>query len=367
MSARPGSAGPIHASLRAQPHHPPRILIVGNFLSEFAGGWGVCESLAAELRGRGFDVITTSGRKSRIARLADMMATAWRRRRDYDVAQVDVYSGPAFLWAEAVCWTLRRAGKRYVLTLHGGNLPDFARRWPRRVAALMRSAAAVTSPSGYLRERLSAWRSDIRIVPNALATRDYPFRLRKPARPTIAWLRAFGRLYNPGLAVRSLARLAAAVPEAKLSMRGGDRADGSLEAARAEAATGAAAGRVEIGGPVPKRDVPSWLDAHDVFVNTSSVDNNPVSVIEAMACGLCVVSTDVGGVPFLVEHETSGLLVPPDDADALARAVERIVRDPDLAARLSSNARRRAESADWSKVLPVWEDVFGALAEGGPA
>ncbi len=367
MSSRPSPADRTAAPPRPEHRRRPRVLIVGNFLSEFAGGWGVCESLAAELRGRGFDVITASGRRSRIARLADMMGTAWRRRRDYDVAQVDVYSGPAFTWAEAVCWTLRRAGKPYVLTLHGGNLPAFARRWPGRVARLLRTAGAVTSPSGYLRDGLSTWRSDIRVVPNALAIQEYPFRLRTPARPSIAWLRAFGRLYNPVLAVRALARLATRVPEAALAMRGADRGDGSLEDARSESLGGAAAGRVEIGGPVSKREVPSWLEARDIFVNTSDVDNNPVSVIEAMACGLCVVSTDVGGVPFLVEHESTGLLVPPGDPDAMARALERIVADPELAARLSANARKSAERADWSAVIPVWEDVFDSLAAGGRA
>ena len=108
----------------------PTILLVGNFLSGSGFNRGVCEDLAERLAQVGWPVITTSKKPVRPARLLDMVWTAWRRRNEYRLAQVDVYSGPSFLWAEAVCAVLRRAGKPYVLTLHGGALPDFARRWP---------------------------------------------------------------------------------------------------------------------------------------------------------------------------------------------------------------------------------------------
>ena len=67
--------------------------------------------------------------------------------------------------------------------------------------------------------------------------------------------------------------------------------------------------------------VPSELNEFDIFLNTTFVDNTPVSVLEAMACGLCVVSTDVGGLSFLLEHEGDALLVPPDNPKAMAAAV----------------------------------------------
>src|SRR2546430_1648488 len=104
----------------------PKLLLIGNFLSASIGTRGVCEELAGRLAAPGWSILTTSSKPGRVARLADMLATVWNRRRDYDAAQVDVYSGAAFFWAEAVAFALRRAGKPYVLTLHGGALPDFA-------------------------------------------------------------------------------------------------------------------------------------------------------------------------------------------------------------------------------------------------
>src|SRR5205823_12259494 len=108
---------------------------------------GVCEDLAERLSTRGWLVITASAKLGRVSRVAAMLLTTWRNRRLYGAAQVDVYSGPAFVWAELVGWLLRRAGHPYVLSLHGGDLPVFGGRRPARVRRLLKSAAAVTTPS----------------------------------------------------------------------------------------------------------------------------------------------------------------------------------------------------------------------------
>src|SRR4051812_4267362 len=105
------------------------ILILGNFLSKAGGSRGVCEELAERLAARDWHVLTASAKRPKLLRLSDMLLTVLKHRQKYAVAQVDVFSGPAFFWAEAVCALLRRLGKPYVLTLHGGNLPEFAKRW----------------------------------------------------------------------------------------------------------------------------------------------------------------------------------------------------------------------------------------------
>ena len=71
--------------------------------------------------------------------------------------------------------------------------------------------------------------------------------------------------------------------------------------------------RVEFAGGVAKADVPAALSRGDIFLNTTNVDNTPVSVLEAQAAGLAVVSTNVGGLPFLLEDGKNALLVPPDE------------------------------------------------------
>jgi glycosyltransferase involved in cell wall biosynthesis len=343
------------------------VLLVGNFLHGTLGHRAVCEELCELLAASGWSVMTTSAEPAPLRRATDMVRTAWRERRGFAVAQVDVYSGRAFAWAEAVCWTLRMAGKPYVLVLRGGGLPEFARRWPGRVRRLLGSARLVVAPSAYLQERLRPYRDDMRMIPNALDATGYPFREREPATPRLVWLRAFHEVYNPSLAPKVIAWLAREYPDARLTMVGRDKGDGSLGRTLRTAAALGVEGRLALPGGVPKSEVARWMDAGDVFLNTTNVDNTPVSVMEAMACGLCVVSTDVGGLPHLLENERDALLVPPNDPEAMAAAVRRVLSDPALARSLSTNARAKALSFDWSRVLPRLEEALLQAAGAGGA
>ena len=281
---------------------------------------------------------------------------------DYVISQVDVYSGPAFLWALAVTTLLRLLGKPYVLTLHGGSLPEFSRRWPRLVRRVLSHARAVTVPSGYLLREMSPFRADLVLLPNPLDVSAYPFAARSRPEPTLVWLRAFHAIYNPSLAPAVVARLVDRFPAVRLTMVGPDRNDGSLEATRKEAERLGVSDRVRIAGRVAKSEVGRVLSCADIFINTTNVDNAPVSVLEAMACGLCVVSTNVGGIPDLVDEGRDGFLVPPADAAAMAGSILKILDDPSLAARISGNARRKAELFDWKVLLPKWERVLLAAA-----
>lgn len=339
------------------------VLFVGNFFSAVPGTRGPGEDLASLLPAAGWSTITTSPRRDRLGRLNDMLRTAWTRRHEYSVAHVDVYSGAAFLWAEAVCLALRGAGKPFVLTLHGGNLPAFARRWPGRVRRLLGAAVAVTTPSGYLCAEMAPYRADLFVMPNCIDLQAYRYRPRPQPSPSLVWLRAFHSLYNPEMAPRVVKLLEPDHPGVQLTMIGPDKGDGSLERTRRTAAELEVSHRIRYPGGLPKADVPAHLDRYDVFLNTTDIDNTPVSVIEAMASGLCIVSTNVGGIPYLLDDGRDALLVPARDPSAMAAALHRLFSEPGLAARLSSHARARAEALDWSAVLPKWDLILTESAQ----
>jgi glycosyltransferase involved in cell wall biosynthesis len=340
---------------------PPGVLFVSNFLSSAGFNRVYADELADRLEARGWPVTRTSAQPRRLARLADMLAMTWKRRRDYAVAHVDVFSGSAFVWAEAVCLELQKLRKPYVLTLRGGNLPEFARRWPRRVRRLLRSAALVTVPSRYLAAQMSAYRRDLMLVRNAIETAAYRFSERTAPRPRLVWVRAFHAVYNPMLAVDVLVRLRARHADATLHMLGPDK-DGSRDLVERHARELGVADRLTIQGQVPKQEIPDHLGEADLFINTTDVDNAPISVLEAMAAGLCVVSTSVGGIPYLLEHERTALLVPPRDPDAMTAAIERVLAERELARKLSREAHQFACGCDWAPVLETWQSVLEGTA-----
>lgn len=336
--------------------------MVASFLARRDGRWCYAEDLSRRLAAAGLTVRTASSYSFRPLRLADMVGAALGCRGGFDVGLVDVYSGQAFLWAEAAGRTLRARGKPWVAALHGGALPEHARREPERVKAFLRLADAAVAPSAYLLEAFAPWRPDIRLIPNAIDLAACRPRRRVALRPRLIWLRSFHRMYNPQMAVRVLARILPYAPEAELTMAGIDRGDGSLQECRRLARDLGVEARVRFPGCVPKSEVGHLLDQADVFLNTTDVDNTPVSVLEAMACGLCVASTDAGGLPQLLRDGEDALLVRVGDAEAMAARVLRLLREPELAQRLSGTAAERAAGFGWERVLPEWVDLFSGLA-----
>ena len=334
------------------------ILMIGNFLSSVRGTGFYCEDLSERLAEIGWDVIRTSSKNGRLARLFDMMTTTWNKRRLYKIAHVDLFSGLSFIWAECVCQQLRLQNIPYILTMHGGNLPKFAKRWPSRARHLLRTAKVVTTPSDYLLDEMKTYCKDIHLIPNALDIHSFKFRSRRYAKPKLVWLRAFHEIYNPVLAPRVVNILLSEFSDITLIMVGPDKRDGSFQKTEFTAQFLGVSDRIIFQGHVPKHQVPLWLDKGDIFLNTTNVDNMPVSVIEALASGLPVVSTEVGGIPYLLSDNHDALLVPPDDPEAMAQAVKRIITEPGLAERLSRNARQKAEQFDWALILPLWENII---------
>lgn len=337
------------------------LLLIGNYLDPSRYSPPVGLELDFRLRARGWNVLLTSSYENRFLRLFDMVATVFLKRDSYQIAHIDVFSGFAFLWAEVVCGALRLLKKPYVLTLHGGNLPTFAKKWTGRVRSLLSSAAVVVAPSRYLFQEMHPFCRSLEFLPNPINLSAYSFQERKQVAPYLVWLRAFHHIYNPSLAPRVLALLADEFPDVKLTMFGPDKRDGSVNITQKVAQDLGMQSRVKFAGAVPKEQVSEAMQTGDIFLNTTNIDNTPVSVMEAMACGLCVVTTNVGGLPYLLEDGVDALLVPPDDPKSMAKAVRRVLTEPELAEKLSFNARKKVEQMDWKIVFPRWEKIFAEL------
>jgi glycosyltransferase involved in cell wall biosynthesis len=343
----------------------PSILFVGNFLSEHGYTRQFIEDLTDHLQSAGWGIIRASKILVRPLRLMDMAFTILDNQRNYALGHIAVFSGLAFIWAETSCWMFKVMRKPLVLSLHGGNLPVFARRWPGRVKRLLQGAHTVVAPSRYLQEAMRPYRDDILMIPNPLEIKNYPFHLRSNPAPSLVWLRAFHNIYHPQMAPQVIANLHSIFPDLHLTMIGPDKGDGALQETQALIKTLGLQENIEIVPGISKSEVPEYLGRADIFINTTNIDNTPVSVLEAMACGLCVVSTNVGGIPYLLEDGKDALLVPPDDPEAMASAVRRILTEPGLAGKLSANARKKVEQFDWSVILPQWEALFNELISHG--
>ncbi len=338
----------------------PRLCFVGPNLGSNRD-WVVsqAEILSGLFERQGYPTRSTSSFRQPVLRLADILGSLARWRREIDLGILAIVGGGGFGACDAASLQARRLGLPLVHFLHGGALPDFARRnpsWTRRVLA---RADAIVAPSTYLTDLASSLGLAARVIPNVLQLESYPFRCRQRLAPRLLWVRTFHQIYNPRLALATLRELRNSGVEAELTMAGQDK--GELEAMRRHAAEIGLADRVRFPGFLDMEAKQREFAAHDIFLNTNRIDNMPVTVIEAAAFGLPIVATRVGGIPDLLRHEYSGLLVDDDDSAQMAAAVRRLIASQELSRKLSEGGRALAESCAWPAVHDRWRQLFAEL------
>ncbi|MGN6692727.1 MAG: glycosyltransferase family 4 protein [Aquihabitans sp.] len=319
------------------------------------------EILAGLFGGEGNAVRSASAAGHRVLQAVEHVASLLRWR-DVDVVVVDVFSGNSFHMAEYGTRLGRLRGRKVVLFLHGGSLPLWGPDHRDRIERVFRRADRILAPSDFLADTFRAWGHEVHVVPNVLDIDAYAYQPRVQARPALMWMRTFEDNYHPELAIEVLQRVTAVRPEATLTMGGSDH--GLLDATRARAVELGVADCVTFAGFMDEAAKARAFADHDVFLNTNRVDNMPVSVLEAGACGLVPVATKVGGIPALLTDGVDSRIVPPGDADAMAGAVLDLLADPAEFARLSAGARELALRSSWPSVHQRWLEELAAVAPG---
>jgi glycosyltransferase involved in cell wall biosynthesis len=225
---------------------------------------------------------------------------------------------------------------------------------------VLEDADRLVVPSGYLANVFREFGLQARVVPNIVDLKQFSFRERKPLRPRLVCTRGFHPYYCLDLVVRAFAEIQQAFPEARLELVGKGRMEQQIRNLVDELKLSG----VNFAGAVPHHEIARFYDGADIYINASSLDNMPVSILEAFASGTPVVSTAPEGMSYLVEHERTGLLSEPGDARALAENVMRLLREPELASRLALNAHEEMKRYSWDTVRQQWLEIYCSLQSG---
>ncbi len=296
-----------------------KILYIGNQLSIHGLPISMIETLGPLLEER-YEVVKASSLKNPVWRLLDMVYTFLRERREVQMVLIDTFSSLAFYFTCAIALLARFYNKPFIPILHGGNLPQRLQRSPLLSKWVFGHSFTNIAPSGYLHQAFSTAGFHTQLIPNYIHINLYAFQSRPNVSPRLLWVRAFHHTYNPEMAIRVVASLAPSYPAIQLCMVGPDK-DGSMERCKQLAVELGVADRIVFTGLLSKAEWIALSADYDIFINTTNFDNTPVSVIEAMALGLPVVSTDVGGMPHLINHGQDGWLIPQGDEKAFAAHV----------------------------------------------
>lgn len=275
-----------------------------------------------------------------------------------DVVHVFSASYFSFLLAPLPAMTVARWWRRPVLlNYHSGEAPDHLRR-SRIARAALKAVAHNVVPSPFLAGVFAQFGIAAEVIPNVVERSRFRYRHRERLRPRLLSTRNFEPLYNVACTLRAFRRVQDARPDATLTLVGA----GSQAPALERLARDLGLRHVRFLGRVPPAEMARHYAEADIYVQTPDIDNMPVSVLEAFASGLPVVSTEAGGVPALVTHEVHGLLTPLDDDAAVAAGVLRLLDDPALARRLGEAAYAATDSFAWENVRHRWIAAYRRLA-----
>ena len=329
-----------------------KLLYLGNQLSKHGFNKTTIETLGIQLEQEGYTIYYASDKKAFLFRILDMIQAVFRYHNQISYLIIDTYSTKAF-WYAFVCSQLARVLKiKYIPILHGGNLPNRLKRNPTLCQMIFANAYKNVAPSAYLKQAFEEEGfTNLVHIPNSIPIEKYKFKERTAFAPKLLWVRAFASIYNPEMAVKVLYELKKTYPNATLTMVGPDK-DGSLP--RTKAFADLLRIHVNFTGQLAKEDWLHLASEHDIFINTTHFDNTPISVMEAMALGLPVVSTNVGGIPYLLTDKENALLVSDADDKAMTKAILNLLNDKVKANQLAKKARTFIEQMDWNIVKKEW-------------
>ncbi len=251
-----------------------------------------------------------------------------------------------------------------VLNYHSGEAEDHLERWRRSAIPVVRLADALVVPSGYLVDVFARFGLRARVVANIVDLDQFQFRARRPLRPVFLSNRNFEAHYNVACVLRAFALIQNRYRDARLIVAG----DGSQRRQLQRLADELQLVNVAFVGRVSPDHMPSLYAAADVYLNAPDIDNMPGSILEAFASGLPVVTTDAGGIPYIVRHGETGLLVPRGNHEGIAAAAIRLLQDASLSERLVGSAREECRRRYTPEpVLREWVRVYRALVAYGMA
>lgn len=332
-----------------------RILYIGNNALRKTNYGSSIYLVSKLLRSEGYHVLISSSQKNIFFRLISMCFSILKNRNNVDYILIDTFSSLNFVSALFTSQLARLFNKNYIPILRGGNLPYRINKNPFLSGLIFNNSYINVAPSKYLKTEFAKRKYKTVMIPNVLEIDKYKYSKKKIIKPNILWVRAFKELYNPRLAVEVFTLVKEEFPEAKLCMIGPEKDNSFIEVQKKIFELNLEKS-IELTGVLPKHVWQEKSKFFDIFINTTNFDNTPNSIIEGMALGLTIVSTNVGGMPYLIDNNIDGILVEKNNAHKMAKAIIDLIKENNL--EYMKKARLKAESFGWENVKHLWFKIL---------
>ncbi|MBP9185875.1 MAG: glycosyltransferase family 4 protein [Bacteroidia bacterium] len=333
-----------------------RILVTGPIFDTQSGPSGQGGKLYTALTNEGYTTFKRSNKRNRLLRLVDTLGFVLFNFSKYDAVIVQVFSNKAFVLESCVILLNRILGKKIIAVIRGGAFPEFTNKYPKFIRFVLSKCYHVETPSKYIIEELKKHNIKVGYTPNFIDPSYFPYKWKNPSKPKLLWVRAFHKIYNPDIAIRCVAALIHKYPEIRLTMVGPDQ--GELKNIQLLIKELNLTNYIDIVGPQPNHELAKYYTTHTVFITTTSYESFGVAMVEAANCGIPMVATKVGEIPFMWQEEKEILLAELLNQDLFNKKVETVLSNEELAKSLSINARKKATQYSWSFVNERWNQLI---------
>lgn len=334
-----------------------KVLLICNYKPSVGGISGQVELLQKHLRkdGHTADIFST---KASVWRRLMLPLRLRRVAKHYDVLHIHCCSGWGFLPAVIGITVGRKLGKRVVLTYHGGGGETFFNKHPKLVRHYLTRTDTNIVLSGFLANVFKQHQLPYTIIPNIIELDNKQFRQRDILKPFFICTRAHEPLYNIQCILRAFQKVQTELPDATLTLVG----DGSEHQNLTQLVDTMGLHNVTFTGKVANNDIYTLLGQADIMLSSPTVDNMPVSLLEAMNAGLLAISSRVGGVPYMIKNGSNGLLFESNNHDELAKKMLWAIENQAVAKTLIQQAYRSVNQYRWENVKEKLFTAYGLPA-----
>lgn len=297
-----------------------------------------------------------------VFRLVPYLVRLWGSAGRVNVMHLLANSGWAWhLFATPAVIIARMRSVPIIVNYRGGSADSFLTHAPGYVLRMLARASLCVTPSVFLQRVFTKHGLASTVIPNIIdLARFSPVPPRVFGNvPHLVVTRNLEPIYDIATAIRAFSLIQKTFEGATLTVAG---TGPELPTLRALVAMLNLEDAVHFSGGIENSCMPMLYASADCVLNSSTVDNMPIAILEAFASGVPVVSTSAGGIPDLVAHGVSGLLVPVGDDRAMAREVLRVLQHPELANELRQAGLQESQKYAWPQVRGKWLDSYSHLA-----
>lgn len=274
--------------------------------------------------------------------------------RKYDILHVHACSDRGFLPAVVGSVIGYMHKKKTILTYHGGDAEQFFSRKIKLVQKTLSKFDRVIVLSGFLKNIFEKYNFPCVVIPNIAEFDPNIYNHKKYIQPRFISVRHLRELYNIQCILRAFELVKKQLPQATLTILG----DGDQKELLQNLVSEHSIKDVDFVGAVPHDKMKDYLEQNDIFLSAPKADNMPMSILEAYNAGLLVISSNVGGVPYILKNNETGLLFESDNAEELAVKMIQAVLDEKYTIKMIQSAYQSLDMYKWENIRNKLLEIY---------